>query len=266
MRRSDRVQEKRGIKLKTKLVSKIKMISIVIPAYNESKRILPSLEKVRKYCAKRPFQYEILVVDDGSKDDSVSVIKKFFQKNKEKNVVWKCLPVKPNQGKGNAVRTGMLKASGDIVVFSDADLSTPIVELDKMLEYVKEGFDVVIGSRALRESKIEEYQPIYRVLMGKTFNLFVRMMTVRKIHDTQCGFKLFTSKAVLPVFSRQTIKGFGFDVEILYLAQKLGFSIKEMPVVWKNDKFTTVRPVKDAVRMFRDLVHIRRMSFKGKYA
>ncbi|MCK4521213.1 MAG: glycosyltransferase family 2 protein [Nanoarchaeota archaeon] len=232
------------------------MLSVIIPAYNEEKRIGKTLERIISYLDSKKYSYEIIVVDDGSRDRTRDVVRGV------RNV--KINKKRKNMGKGYSVKEGMLIAKGDYLLFSDADLSTPIEELEKLMNYIKK-YDVIIGSRALKESDIQIRQPFYREYMGKIFNFFVQILTVKGIRDTQCGFKLFTKKAAKEIFSKQKIDGFGFDVEVLFIARKKGFKIKEVPIVWRNSINTKVSPVKDSVRMFYDILKVRLNSMKGKY-
>ncbi len=231
-------------------------LSIVVPAYNEEKRLPESLHKLKNYADKLGKPYEILVVDDGSTDNTARVAQElaFVHVIKQPH----------NMGKGAAVKTGMLVAKGDLRLFSDADSSTPITELDKFLPHSKE-YDIIIGSRALKDSDIKLHQPWYRELMGKTFNKIVRIIAVGGIHDTQCGFKLFSKKAADMIFPKQTIDRWGFDVEVLYLAKKYGFQVKEIPVVWINDTASKVRPIVDAYKMLTEVLKVRMNAIRGKY-
>ncbi len=243
-------------------------ISLVIPTYNEEKRIKEPLQKVREYVTSdKHNKYEVIIVDDGSKDNTVQVVDKLLKKmsKQSKNARWVLLKSSINKGKGSAVRLGMLHAKGDIIVFSDADLSTPLSSLEKAISHIQEGFDVVIGSRAIKGSRVLVYQPMYRVFLGKCFNMLVRLLTVHGIHDTQCGFKAFKKVVVTPIFSRQTLERFGFDVEILFIAQKLHLKIKEMPVDWSDSGETRVNPLKDSWRMLVDLFEVRKKYTQGKY-
>jgi len=234
-------------------------ISIVIPAYNEEKRIGSALSKISEYMRLRKDDYEILVVDDGSKDNTKSVV--FDHIKKDKNIKYIANP--GNKGKGYAVRNGMLNSSMDFVLFSDADLSTPIEELGSFLQYTDD-FDVIIASRNMKESNVVK-QPIYRRLPGKIFPLFVNLLAVRGIKDTQCGFKLFSRDAAHKIFHLQHLHGFAFDVEVLFIARKLGLKIKEVPVTWRNDADSKVHVVRDSGRMLAELVKIRMNQVKGKY-
>jgi len=225
------------------------MISIIIPAYNEERRIVDTLNKIKAFLDGK--DYEIVVVNDGSKDRTVEVVEELHDDH------IRIINNPGNKGKGYAVRNGMLHAKGDLLLFSDADLSTPIEELEKLLPFVKEGYGIVIGSRAMKESDIKVHQPFYRELMGKFFNKIVGLVAVKGIKDTQCGFKLFTREAADKIFKLQKLDGFSFDVELLYLAKKLGFKIKEVPIVWINDEDTRVSTIKDSAKMFFDLFKIR---------
>ncbi len=231
-------------------------LSIVIPVYNEAKRLPQTIQTITEYLKKKHFSSEIILVDDGSSDGSTEHVQQSDRIRVLRHV--------KNQGKGAAVRTGMLAARGELVLFSDADLSTPIDELDVFLKHIKK-YAVVIGSRSIKGARVEQYQPLYRVLIGKVFNKFVRLITIRGIIDTQCGFKLFTRQAAQDVFKRQTMKGFSFDVEVLYIARRHGYAILEHPVRWKNAPGSKVSPLKDSIRMLRDLVIIRLNDLRGLY-
>lgn len=235
-------------------------LTVIIPAYNEEKRLPPTLKEISAYLQEKGFSYEILVVDDGSQDRTAEVAEKF--KRQEPRL--KVLRNPKNMGKGYAVRHGMLKGRGQYLLFSDSDLSTPIQELDAFLRQHQKGYPIVIGSRALKDSIIEVSQPWYRVFMGKTFNLIVRLMFWTRIKDTQCGFKSFTRQAAREVFTRQTVWGFGFDVEVLFIARKLGYKICEYPVRWINSPDTRVHALKDSMKMFWELLKIRWRLFKLK--
>ncbi|PIU68690.1 MAG: glycosyl transferase [Armatimonadetes bacterium CG07_land_8_20_14_0_80_40_9] len=228
-------------------------LSIVIPAYNEEKRIGDSLRKIKEYLNKESYSYEIIVVDDGSKDETV---KKVEDITKEWEDIY-VLKNEKNQGKGYSVRRGILSAKGEYILFSDADLSTPIEEVERLINFLKEGYDLAIGSRALKDSKIRIHQPYYRELMGRFFNFFVQVLLFKGIKDTQCGFKVFRREVAKELFSQQKIDGFSFDVEILYLAHKFNYKIKEVPVVWLNSKVSRVNPLKHSLQMFKELLRIR---------
>lgn len=231
-------------------------LSFIIPAYNESQRIEKSLEQAIAYFAAQDYQAEILVVDDGSADNTAQVVQQVIEKHGAGRGNLRLLAQPANRGKGAAVRLGMLQAAGDYRVFSDADFSTPIHQTAPMLQHLKT-CDVAVGSRALDSSFIKKHQPWYRESMGKMFNLMVQLLAVRGIKDTQCGFKGFTADAARQVFSRTKIDGFSFDVEALFIARRLGLKIVEFPVEWYNDERSTLNPVKDSLKMFRELMRVR---------
>jgi dolichyl-phosphate beta-glucosyltransferase len=237
-------------------------LSIVIPAYNEERRLGATLEQVGLYLRKQRICAEILVVDDGSKDGTVTLARSL----QRKIVGLKVLLNGHNMGKGASVRHGVMQAKGEQVLFSDADLSTPIEELEKLWPEVRAGrADFSIGSRGMLKSEVAVRQPLYRVMMGKSFNLLVQAVAVRGIMDTQCGFKLFDRKAGQKVFDLQRVPRFGFDVEMLFLARKMGYRIHEVPVRWVNSPFSTVNPIADSSQMFFDLLQIRLNDWQGKY-
>ena len=227
-------------------------ISLVIPAYNEETRIVKSLQKAIDYLDASGKSYEIILVDDGSKDTTVLLASSFEPKVK-------VIRQPKNIGKGAAVRTGMLASVGDICFFSDADLSTPIYEMTKLTKIIDAGADICIGSRAVDRSMVKEHQPFYRESMGKVFNYLVQFIVMKGIKDTQCGFKAFSRKAVNAVFPVAKIDGFSFDVEILYLARKAGLRIDQCSVEWYNDMRSTVNPIKDSIKMIIELFRIRRL-------
>jgi len=236
-------------------------LSVVVPAFNEEGRLGKTLPHLWNGLKRRFSTFEIIVVDDGSRDSTASIVTRFAETHPEVRLI----SYGNNRGKGYAVRTGMLAARGRHILFSDADLSTPFREVAKLLTKMAEGFDVAIGSRARRESRIIEYQPAYRVLMGKTFNKVVRLLAVRGISDTQCGFKCFTRQAAREIFSDARIDGFSFDVEALYIAGFKGLRVAEVGVLWRNDPQSKVHPVKHSLQMLRDLILIRLFSATGCY-
>lgn len=211
-------------------------ISIVVPAYNEARRILPSLQRIFAYMDAAHPDFELLVVDDGSSDGTAETVRQSFGERRELQI----LGYGDNRGKGFAVRYGALRAQGELVLFSDADLSTPIEDLDKMLPLMDKGYDLVIGSRAHAQSDIREHQRIFREAAGKLFNVFVRLIVRLPFHDTQCGFKLFRRDAMRAVLDNLAIDRFAFDVELIAVAQALGCRIADVPVVWVNSPESTV--------------------------
>jgi len=227
-------------------------ISIVVPAYNEEARIGPTVERIRVYLAARGGDWELLVVDDGSTDRTIEVATAAAGGDRRVRV----LAQPRNRGKGAAVRAGVLAAAKERVLFSDADLATPIDELAKLEARLDAGADVAIASRALPDSDIRTRQHPAREAMGRTFNLIVRALLLGGVRDTQCGFKLFTRAAANDLFSRATLDGFAFDVEILLLARGR-WSVDEVPVTWQHVDESKVSPGTDATRMFVDLLRLR---------
>jgi dolichyl-phosphate beta-glucosyltransferase len=235
-------------------------LSVIIPAYNEERRIGPTLERVAAYLASRRWRSEVLVVIDGSRDRTAEIVGRVAT-----DVPIRVLDSGVNRGKGSCVRRGMLEARGDLRVFSDADLSTPIEEVERLAAMVAAGYDVAIGSRHLPGSRVEVRQPWWRQTMGRGFNACTRRLVMTGIRDTQCGFKLFSADAARCIFPRQRIERFGFDVELLWIARRLGLRVAEIPVTWVDDPRSTVRPISDAARMLVDLVRIRQADRKGLY-
>lgn len=230
-------------------------LSIVVPAYNETRRILPTVATILRYMEARHPSFEVLVVDDGSSDGTAALVAEHFAGDPHLRV----LGYPTNRGKGYAVRFGFAHAQGDFVLFSDADLSTPIDEVEKMLAAAERGGDVVIGSRAHGEAEIRERQPFFREAGGKLFNVLVRLLVLPDLHDTQCGFKLFRRAVIAPVLPSMGIDGFAFDVEMLALARAAGARIVEVPVVWTNSPSSRVR-LSAAARAYVDLLRIRRRA------
>lgn len=229
---------------------------MVIPAYNEAERILPTLARVEEYLRGQPYSWRVLVVSDGSSDATPALVREFAASHPSVEL----LHYEPNRGKGYAVRTGMLAAQADMVLFSDADLATPIEEIEKLLAAMKEGVEIAIGSRPLRESNLEIRQPWYREMLGRAFNKAVQMMAVPGIHDTQCGFKIFTARATEDVFTRCKLDGFSFDFEALLVARDLGYAIAEVPIRWRHMEGSKVVLMRDGPRMLRDLMRLRLMG------
>lgn len=226
-------------------------LTLIIPAYNEEERIGGTLEKVLAFLRLQPYTWELIVVDDGSQDRTAEIVSSFAP-----SVVLYRLTA--NSGKGAAVRTGMLLAQGQYRAFTDADLSTPIEELGKMLAAFERGADVVIGSRRVDRKLVRKRQPWYREMIGVAGNLLVQLVLVRGYQDTQCGFKGCTAPAAIEIFSRAIIDGFAFDIEMIYLATRLGFRIEQIGVEWYNDERSRVRAVRDTMRTLAEVFTIRR--------
>ncbi|MBL8227916.1 MAG: glycosyltransferase family 2 protein [Bryobacterales bacterium] len=237
-------------------------LSIIIPAYNEEKRLPPTLERLISWTSGRTWRFlEILVVDDGSRDGTAALVRQYAGRHPQLKLV-----ANPgNRGKGYAVRNGMLHAQGDWRLFTDSDLSSPIEEFDKLMEAAqREDADVAFGSRAVDRSLVSVHQSAFREASGRFFNLVMRVAMGLPHHDTQCGFKLYSSAAAQKIFARQQIEGFGFDVEDLFLARKLGFRAVEVPVRWANVEGTRVSMV-SGLRAFTDLALIRWYQIQGRY-
>ena len=227
-------------------------LSLVIPFFNEENRLRQSLPQILTFIHQQSFRTELILSNDGSTDQSLKVAAEIL-----KDQPHLILSEPANQGKGTAVRRGMLAAQGKYILFSDADLSTPLSEILRFFPYFDQGFDIVIGSRALDRSKIEIRQAPLREGMGRIFNTIAQFLTFQGIQDSQCGFKCFTREAAQVLFALQKIPGFAFDAEILYLAQKKGYRIKEESVIWRNEPQSRVKLLSDPIKMFCDLVKIR---------
>jgi dolichyl-phosphate beta-glucosyltransferase len=233
-------------------------LSIVIPAYNESRRLGPSLESIAVYIEQQSFPCEVIVVSDGSTDDTVQIACSFAGRIAGLRIIDR----KVNRGKGYSVAEGMRLARGKYVLFTDADLSTPIAEAENLLRHLRSGYDIAIGSRDLPESNVRVPQPWHRRLMGRVFRGLVGFLALRGVKDTQCGFKGFTREAAEEVFARVTVDGFGFDIEALYIAEKLGYRIVEVPVTWADSPESKVNVLADPLRMFADLIRIHWRHFR----
>jgi dolichyl-phosphate beta-glucosyltransferase len=239
-------------------------LSIIVPAYNEQVRLGKSVGKILAYIKKENLAAELIIVDDGSSDFTAEVAEKACAEFPE--IETKVIRYKDNRGKGFAVKTGLLEAKSEIALFSDADLSTPISELPKLVEPIKnKKFDVTFGSRALDRSLIGTRQPWRREQGGKVFNLIVRMLTGLPFWDTQCGFKAFNMNKFRPLLDVMTIDRFGFDVEFLYVADYHGLHLEEIPVRWDHCEGTTVSVFRDSQRMFNEVRQIRKNARRGVY-
>jgi dolichyl-phosphate beta-glucosyltransferase len=236
-------------------------ISVIIPAYNEAKRITPTIKSVVEYLEKlNKNSYEIIVVLDGSKDNTLEVVSKLSKKYKAITII----DNKVNQGKGAVVRQGIMESKGEYVLFMDADNSTHIDELDKILPVMKQGVDIVVGSRDMQGSKVEIRQARYKEILGDLGNLWIQILLVGGIKDTQCGFKVFSGDKARHIFSKLNMKGWSFDIELLALARHFGYSIKEMPVIWYNDDSSHVK-LKDYIQVLIDTIIIKYRLLTGYY-
>jgi glycosyltransferase involved in cell wall biosynthesis len=233
----------------------------VIPAYNESARLGATLQKVLGFVHAQGWDAEVIVVNDGSRDNTAEIVKSFAAKDP----IVQLVENPGNHGKGYSVRNGMLHAKGKIVLFSDADLSSPIEEATKLLRALAAGADIAIGSRWLRAETQTQRQPLHRQIFGRVFNLLLRIILGLKFKDTQCGFKAFKQPAVHAIFPHQRIERWGFDPEVLFLARKAGFKVTEVPVLWGHSGGTRIHPIIDGSKMFMEMLRIRWYSVTGKY-
>ncbi|MEI8143384.1 MAG: dolichyl-phosphate beta-glucosyltransferase [Candidatus Berkelbacteria bacterium] len=234
-------------------------LSIVVPAYNEAKRIKVLMEAIEKYVAKCDFRIETILVDNNSTDETVKIFESYHSRIPNLKVI-----EKKAQGKGGAVHEGMMKAEGDYILFTDADNSTPISEVDKLLPYAGK-YDVIIGSRYCAGGKLAIPQPLVRVIGGRIINFIIQTLAVPGIQDTQCGFKMFQNKAAKEIFGKQTINGWSFDVEILAIARKTGYKIKEVGITWYDNPSSALSPIKDGLKMIADAWQVRKNIISGKY-
>jgi len=236
--------------------------SIIVPAYNEAERIGASLEHMLDYIAASRWSAEIIVVNDGSSDNTAAVVQDFARRNP----VVRILENPGNRGKGYSVRNGMMNASGQVLLFTDADLSSPIEEAEKLFSLIESGdADVAIGSRYLRSELQTRKQPIHRRVMGRGFNVALKTILGLSYVDTQCGFKAFNRKAVTMIFPNMKIERWGFDPEILFLAKRYGLRVAEVPVSWAHDHRSKINPLRDGTRMLGELLRVRMNSMGGKY-
>ena len=236
-------------------------LSIVIPAYNESARIAATLHEVVACIRSRGWDAEVIVVNDGSTDTTARQALDFSLSAPEVRLIEN----PGNRGKGFSVRNGLLQARGEIVMFTDADLSAPIAEAERLFAAIRGGADIAIGSRWLNRSSQVHRQPLHRQLFGRCFNLITRLGIGLKFHDTQCGFKAFTREAAQTVFQLQTIQGWGFDPEILFIAEKRHFRIEEVAVTWEHDGRSHLSYFRDGLQMLREMAIIRRNASMGRY-
>lgn len=244
-------------------------LSVVIPSYNEMKNVERGvLEKVLAYLEKQDYTWEIVLTDDGSTDQTISELHKFAKKHKNIRVLENI-----HRGKGPTVASGMLAAQGEYRLFTDFDQSTPIEDLERFMPFIRDGYDIVIGSRAVQGAKRQK-ESLHRHIMGKGFNFLVQIIAVPGIHDTQCGFKLFSAKATEELFPKLVVyqakartDAFtgAFDVELLLLARRAGYEIAEVPVAWVAHETERVSPVKDSLRMLIDILKIRWTDITQNY-
>lgn len=235
--------------------------SIVIPAFNEQARIGATLDRVMACIQARGWSAEVLVVDDGSRDQTAAIVTAAAQKFPQIQL----LRNSANRGKGYSVRNGILQARGEVVMFTDADLSAPIEEAERLFDAIRHGADVAIGSRWLDRSRQTLRQPRYRRFFGRCFNGLTRLVMHLPVADTQCGFKAFRRDSAQAIFMRQRIERWGFDPELLYIALRLGLKVQEVPVTWGHDERSRISYLRDGLRMIQDLVMVRLYSLAGLY-
>lgn len=234
----------------------------MIPAYNEQARLGPSLNRVLHFVRQEAWDAEVIVVDDGSRDRTADIVREYAQGSG----IVRLVQNPGNRGKGYSVRNGVLNARGRIILFTDADLSSPIEEAPKLLTELEAGADLAIGSRWMQSELQTKRQSLARQVLGRVFNLLLRMVLRLDFKDTQCGFKAFRQHAARTVFALQKIERWGFDPEILFLARRAGFKTVEVPVRWGHDNGTRINPVADGSRMVADMLRIRWYSMTGKYS
>jgi len=239
----------------------VNSLSVVVPAYNEEKCIRSTIERIYDFLEKNFKSYEIIVVDDGSTDRTCKIVSELSGRIKD----LKLLRNAGQSGKGESVKRGMMQASSEYILFSDADLSTPIEEIMTFLNYAENGAEVIIGSRAAKGANVLKKQSFLRQNMGRTFNFLVQIFLFSGIKDTQCGFKCFSKKAAEALFKGQRIRGFCFDAEVLYIAKKKGYEIKEVPVTWVNRQDSRVTLVRGALGMLLDIFRIKVNGMIGRY-
>ena len=235
-------------------------LTIVIPAYNEEKRILSTLQRVQQYFNEQSYPWCVLMISDGSNDQTDSIYQNFSDSHSN----FELISYKPNKGKGYAVRTGIMLANSEWVLFSDADLAAPVEEIEKLLPCLYQGYDVAIGSRSLKKSHLLIHQPLYREWMGKAANKFIQILGIKGIQDTQCGFKLFKKEAAHDIFCRCQMNGFSFDIESLMIANDLGYKIAEVPIRWAHQEGSKVKIIPHYLQSFKDLIWLRLQGKKRR--
>jgi len=235
-------------------------LSVIIPAYNEEDRIEKTLREIDAYLSTQPYSHEIIVVNDGSRDHTAEVVQGLFPFIKNLRLIDNAI----NHGKGWVVRQGMLEAQGEILLFTDADNSTSVDQVEKMFPEFERGCEVVIGSRRVPGAVIAVHQSFLRENIGRVFNVIVRILAGLPMKDTQAGFKAFGARAAREIFSRQTIWRWAFDVELLVIAKSLGFTVKEVPITWANDPKSHVK-LKSMIKMLFEVLQVRLNLFMGVY-
>ena len=233
-------------------------LSVIVPMYNEEKMVLETIRRVEAFMTLKQWAWELIIVNDGSTDNTAFVVENYLKDHSASPV--RFLSYAENKKKGFVARQGVLASKGEYVLLTDADLSSPIKEVERLIRALQEGSDVAVGSRAIHEKGCEVQQTLKRRIAGRVFNFFVQTLVMRGIRDTQCGFKCFKKEAAHFLFSKQKLDGFCFDVEVLYLAKKNGLKIKEVPVMWRQGANSKVRLFQDSILMLKDLFRIRQSA------
>lgn len=233
-------------------------LSIIIPAHNEENRLPDTLEQVLRFLDEQSFSSEVIVVENGSTDNTLAIAQQFADQHKKVRVI------QSERGKGAAVKQGMLQAKGEYRFMCDADLSMPVKEITKFIPPALEGVDIAIASREAKGA-VRYNEPAYRHLGGRGINFLIQILILPGLNDTQCGFKCFRADIAEQLFNKQTLSGWSFDIEVLYIARKYGYSVQEIPIHWYHDAETKVRALPDAIRMFQDIFHIRANARRGIY-
>lgn len=245
-------------------------LSVIIPSYNEESRLPNTLKNAIQFLSQKSFQSEIIVVDDGSSDQTFQTASTFLSSQSSQNqlISYQLIKNPKNLGKGQSIRSGVDKARGLLILFMDADNSTPIEELDKFIPLIKpQGKnDIVIGSRHLKESSILVHQPWHRKLLGRSANFLIQLLLLPGITDTQCGFKLFNGNIAKDLFAKTFLPRWGFDMEILFLARKMGYQVLAVPVTWLNSSASRLRPIKDGLNTLKELLEIKLNNWQGRYS
>lgn len=231
-------------------------LSVVVPAYNESRMIFETLRRLKAYLSLKEWAWEVIISNDGSKDNTSSIVRSIIETTNDFKI--KLIDLPRNQGKGAAVKAGVLRAEGEFILISDADLSAPIKEVEKLLAALETEADVATATRAIRVPGADVQQSFKRFIAGRIFNQLVRILTKLPMTDTQCGFKCFKREAAKKIFEKLTLERFGFDVEALLLAKQEGYRIKEVPVMWKEGRESKVNLVKDSLAMIGELIYLRK--------
>lgn len=236
--------------------------SIIIPAYNERLRIAEGLDKVLAYVSERNLDAEVIVVNDGSRDETADIVRTYLPQHPNLRL----LENPGNRGKGYAVRHGMLEARGDVLLLTDTDLSAPIYESRKLFAAIADGADVAVGSRWQRPGMQTRRQPFYRQITGRIFNGLNRVFLGLRLKDTQCGFKAFTRRAAHSIFPSAQVDRWGWDPEVLFLANRLRFRVAEIPVEWAHDERSKINPIRDGFSIIVDMIRVRWFHLRGAYA